>query len=121
MAPDTENQDERKFLKTLDKYYTEIDDAEQKLSDDQNGFQERLQSKTDERLRSTLHQTSSFYYEKSQQRFDEEIKKFEKKISDSLSGYRSYYSDLKFSDGYQSISRHTRSRYNKDDDSKNSS
>ena len=34
LAPDTENQDERKFLKTLDKYYTEIDDAEQKLSDD---------------------------------------------------------------------------------------
>ena len=42
---------------------------------------------------------SSSYYQKSQIKFDKEIKKFENKITESLSDYQKYYSDLKFSDG----------------------
>ena len=66
LAPDTENSDERKFLKTLDKYYTELDEAEQKLSHEQNIFEGKLETKTGERLSHTLHGNSGSYYEKSQ-------------------------------------------------------
>lgn len=42
---------------------------------------------------------SSSYYQKSQLKFDKEIKNFEQRVSESLSDYRNYYSDLRFSDG----------------------
>lgn len=42
---------------------------------------------------------SSSYYQKSQFRFDKEMQKFEQRVSESLSDYRNYYSDLRFSDG----------------------
>lgn len=81
---------EEEFQEVLDKYYYDADVFEQKLSD------KATEAKSLEYFKSQ----SSSYYQDAECGLDEELTKIELKISETLSDYQKYYSDLRFSDGF---------------------
>ena len=81
---------EEEFQEVLDKYYHDADIFEQKLSD------KAIEAKSLEYFKSQ----SSSYYQDAECGLDEELTKIELKISETLSDYQKYYSDLRFSDGF---------------------
>lgn len=85
----------------FDKYYTNIEDAETKLNEDQKEFMQKLESNKLNPL-SYFHQYSSSYYQKSQAKFEQDVQTFDSRVQESLSDYQKHYSDLKFSDGTMS-------------------
>lgn len=101
LSPDSEKNNEEKFQVMFDKYYSNIEDAEAKLDEDEKEFQQKLEAKKTNPL-SYFHQYSSSYYQKSQAVFEQEVQTFESKVQESLSDYQKHYSDLKFSDGTMS-------------------
>lgn len=84
----------------FEKYYTTVEEADSKMQRDNQQFEDKLSTHSDALTYFQTH--SSSYYQKSQIKFDQEMKKFEARITESLSDCQKYYSDLKFSDGYGS-------------------
>ena len=81
---------DEQFQQTLDKYYNEADQFELDLE------QKAAEAKSME----FFNTTSSSYYQESQINLEEKLSHVENKISETLSDYSKYCSDLRFSDGF---------------------
>ena len=81
---------EEEFQQTLDKYYHDADEFEQKLTD----------KATEAKSLEYFNTQSSSYYQDAENGIDDEITKMELRISETLSDYQKYCSDLRFSDGF---------------------
>ena len=64
LSQDSEKNNEEQFQEMFDKYYTNIEDAEAKLNEDQKNFMQKLDATKMDPL-TYFHQYSSSYYQKS--------------------------------------------------------
>ena len=65
-------------------------------------FKETLAAKSNVDPMAYFYTYSSSYYQKSQIKFDKEVKKFESRLAESLSDVQKHMNDIIFSDGYNS-------------------
>lgn len=80
----------------LDKYYTKLDEPEPQTSKSTKKL-ERKKSLKHESI-NYFHNHSGTYYRKGRVKIGEELKKFESRVAESLSDYKTHYSDWRNTD-----------------------
>ena len=79
-----------------------LSDAEIRNQKENEEFKKKVAKKGSPDPMAYFYTYSSSYYQKSQIKFDREVRKFESRLAESLSDYQKHWSDVKFSDGYNS-------------------
>ena len=80
----------------LDKYYTKLDEPEPQSSKSTEKL-ERKKSLKNESI-NYFHNHSGTYYRKGRVKIGKELKKFESRVAESLSDYKTHYSDWRNAD-----------------------